>query len=143
MSVRANERNEGELHALTEAQLLFNFIYHLTRDDLAKSKDNETKKDHHRWLGEAMRRIGLDIVLTIRTANHLKLDDEVEREKRYRLQNEADLAYDKLVGISKILYEQKILKTKKIKNLDMLIERATIVLRKWRKSDKERIKKLN
>lgn len=143
MSVRANERNEGELHALTEAQLLFNFIYHLTRDDLAKSKDNETKKDHHRWLGEEMRKISLEIVLDIRTANHLKLDNSEEAAKRLTLQNEADLAYDRLSGISKILYEQKIVKTKKIKNLDMLIERATIVLRKWRKSDKERIKKLN
>ena len=136
--VNASQRKNGELIVLNDAQKLFDYTYQITRNNFNKTEDNFQYSQDHKWFCDEIRRICLYAVLDIRTANKKKISDSEERKERLTLQNGVEIMYERLSGIVKIAYENQMIKNKKIKTWDKLIDDALISLRKWRKSDKER-----
>ncbi len=140
MSVAKSDRKEGELKALTEAQSLFNYTYHITRNNFNKNEDTNEQQADHKWLCDEIRRMCLYIVLDIRTANKKKLNVPEEYEERIAIQTRVEIMYERLSAMVQIAYEQSLIKAKRIKSWDKKIENALILLRNWRKSDRERVK---
>ena len=136
--VNASQRKNGELIVLNDAQKLFDYTYQITRNNFNKTEDNFQYSQDYKWFCDEIRRICLYAVLDIRTANKKKISDLEERKERLTLQNGVEIMYERLSGIVKIAYENQMIKNKKIKTWDKLIDDALISLRKWRKSDKER-----
>ncbi len=133
MSVAEPLRHKGRLEVHVKAQFLATYTAQILKNE--KIFDPNVDKS----LIDRIRRCSADIYVKAWQANRIRAEtNAVNREMRYRLQEEAILTCDELhacIGIAKTLYH---LRRRRMKYWSGLITEVRNLLQAWKESDVSR-----
>ncbi len=133
MSVAEPLRHKGRLEVHIKAQFLSTYTIQILKNE--KIFDPNVDKD----LVNRIRKCSVDIYVKAWQANRIRAEtNPVNREIRYRLQEEAILTCDELhacIGIAKQVYH---LRSKRMKYWSGLILEVRKLLQAWKESDVDR-----
>ena len=130
MSVPEPERHKGRMEVHVKVQALAAHTAKIV------SNPNVFNPENDPLLIEEIKRIAYEIYAKAWTANKIRADaNHVNREMRYRLQEEAILLCDRLhayIGIAKTLYH---VRNRKMKHWSNMISETRALLQAWKESD--------
>ena len=133
LSVAEPLRHKGRLEIHVKAQFLAAYTAQILKNDKIFDPDID------KMLIDRMRRCAIDIYVKSWQANRIRAEtNSVNREMRYRLQEEAILTCDELhacIGIAKKLYH---LRSKRMKYWSGLITEVRQLIQAWKESDVSR-----
>ena len=135
MSVRKNERKQGQLQVLNKSRELVSYIIKiLTNEEVFPKK--------YRWtLVSKISDEGCDLITSINRANAVKVETQTDFEYRRFQQKQARGHLEAMMSLITIAYDVFPASAKKMNYVGNLEFEIIELLNKWMKSDKERFVK--
>lgn len=134
MSVVKSKQGENKLEVQNKADKLSGYIAQLCQSE---KKFCPSDGINYCWLGNRMNACAMDILCAVRMANRMERADG----GRERMQLTALSQTERLLCLGQKAYEWGILKSKQVKYLTALTGEVRDLISKWRKSDREILKK--